>query len=72
MKMFQINEQDLARLEAAIPRIMDLAGEALNDPAAQVMFEEVKEVLGNVRWNYGPYTEVRRAPPSEQQKGAGE
>ena len=61
-KMFQIYETDLAKLEAAMPRIMDAAGAALNGAAMQVLMDEVKEVLSNVRWNYGPYEEVAVLP----------
>lgn len=56
--MFQIYETDLAKLEAALPRIMDIAGEALNHPQAQVLFDEVKEIISNIRWNYGPPTKI--------------
>jgi hypothetical protein len=52
--MFQIYETDLAKLESAMPRLMDAAGVALNRPDVQVLFDEVKEILSNVRWNYGP------------------
>lgn len=58
MKLFRIYENDLAKLEAALPRIMDAAGLALNQPGVQVMFDEVKEILSNVRWDYGPPQEI--------------
>lgn len=62
MKLFQINEQDLGKLEAALPRIMDAAGLSLNRPDVQVLFEEVKDIISNVRWNYGPPTEIHQIP----------
>ncbi len=52
--MFQIYETDLAKLESALPRLMEAAGLTLNRPDVQVLFEEVKEIVSNVRWNYGP------------------
>jgi hypothetical protein len=60
VKLFQVYEDDLQKLEHAMPKIMDHCGEALNRPELQVLFQEVKEILSNVRWNYGPPSEVRR------------
>lgn len=57
-KMFHIYENDLQKLEAALPRIMDRVFGSLNDPQLQVLFDEVKEVLSDVRWDYGPPSEV--------------
>jgi hypothetical protein len=65
MKLFQINEQDLGKLEAALPRIMNAAGLALNRPDVQVLFEEVKDILSNVRWDYGPPSEVHHIPAGD-------
>lgn len=62
-KLFQIYETDLQTLEATLPRLQDALGEAMNRPDVQVAVQEVKEILSNVRWNYGPYTEVERIKP---------
>jgi hypothetical protein len=59
-RLFQIYENDLQVLEHALPRLHDALGEALNRPDVQVMLEEVKDILSNVRWNYGPHTNVQR------------
>lgn len=59
-RLFHIYESDLAALETALPRLQDALGEAMNRPDMQVIVGEVKEILSNVRWNYGPYTEVKR------------
>lgn len=59
MKLFQIYEPDLQKLEAALPRIMDAVGVRVSEPALMVLFEEVKGVLSDVRWNYGPPSEVQ-------------
>jgi len=61
MKLFQIYECDLQKLETALPQLQDALGEAMNRPDVQAAIGEVKEILGNVRWNYGPYQEVRKA-----------
>lgn len=60
-KLFQIYEADLQTLETALPRLQDALGEAMNRPDVQVAVQEVKEILSNVRWNYGPYSEVKKS-----------
>jgi len=57
-KFFHIYEEDLAKLEVALPQLMEAAGLALNRPDVQVMFDEVKTIVSNVRWDYGPPSEV--------------
>jgi hypothetical protein len=57
-KLFHITESDLQRLEAALPRIHDHCGMLLNSPDLQILFGEAKEILSNVRWDYGPHTDV--------------
>lgn len=57
-KLFQIYEEDLAKLEVALPRLMQIAGVYLNTPEAQVLFSEAKEILSNIRWDYGPPSEI--------------
>lgn len=64
MKMFQIYEDDLAKLERALPQIMDRCGLAMNQPEMQVLFDEVKEIISNIRWDYGPPQEVVHIPAS--------
>ena len=61
MKLFQIYESDLQKLEHALPQVFDaLSPDQKNDPRVQVLFEECEEVLSSVRWNYGPHTNVQR------------
>lgn len=62
MKLFQIYESDLALLETALPRIQQALGVALNRPDVHTIMGEVKEILSNVRWDYGPHTEVTCIP----------
>lgn len=64
-RLFQIYEDDLQKLEHALPGIVEHLGEAMNQPRVQVLVEEVKEILSNVRWNYGPHTNVKRIEGGE-------
>lgn len=50
----------MASLEAELPRLMEAMGEALNDPVVRKRWQEVKKVLSDVRWDYGPPLEVVR------------
>lgn len=61
-RLFQISDPDLAILERAVPVLHELCS---NMPAGyfradvQVAIEECKRILSDVRWNYGPYSELR-------------
>jgi hypothetical protein len=57
--LFQIYENDLQRLEYALPRIFDALMPQMNNPELQVLLQECKDIIGNVRWNYGPPSEVK-------------
>lgn len=57
-RLFQIYEADLAMLENAPPKLQDALGDAVTRPAVQVALEECKRILSDVRWNYGPPSEV--------------
>lgn len=58
IKTFRISEPDLQKLESALPRLCDHMGEANNRPEVQMLFRELKEIVSNVRWEYGPPLEV--------------
>lgn len=60
MNLLQIYEDDLQRLEYAMPRIVESLGAAINRPDLQVLVEECKSILSNVRWNYGPHSNVAK------------
>lgn len=67
-RMFQVYETDLQKLEHALPRVFDaLPPAAKNDAAFQVLFEECKDVIGNIRWNYGPHTNVAVVDGAEEE-----
>ena len=68
-RLFQIYESDLQKLEYALPRLAAQLGESMNQPDMQVMFEEIKEALSNVRWNYGPHTNVKRDDSAQDPLG---
>lgn len=58
-RMFQIYESDLAELEKIIPAMSD--GQMGNwTPRERTQLRRVKDILSNVRWNYGPHTKVER------------
>ena len=58
--LHQITEDDLAALEQHLPQIMSSAIMTCNDPLIRRKWERVKEILSNVRWNYGPPTQVEQ------------
>lgn len=71
-RLFQINEPDLAELEHTLPQLLDAAMPYL-DNRQRVQWRRVREILANVRWNYGPPGEVTvipaGAPPQEPREG---
>lgn len=61
IRMFQIYETDLAELERMVPDLnMDLMQHI--QPRQRVKLRRIKEILSNVRWNYGPFTDVETFP----------
>lgn len=64
-KMYQIHEQDLEALESNLPALMDAAFAACNDPIVRKRWEQVKSIVSNVRWNYGPPAVVKTEPANE-------
>lgn len=62
-KLYQIYEDDLEVLERELPAIMEFAVVApgWNERAdIREAFEMVQRIASNVRWNYGPPTEVKK------------
>ena len=57
MKLFQIYENDLAELEHILPQLQDKL--MLNmDNQTRVQLRRIRQIVSDVRWNYGPPTEV--------------
>lgn len=69
MKLFQINEDDLATLERDIPAIVSCVMPHLRF-ADRVAIRRVQKILLNVRWNYGPPTHVERVDDDTPEGGA--
>lgn len=66
MKLFQIYEDDLAALEADAPWLCErLVFTLAMDNAARIRIRRLKSILTNVRWNYGPPSEVERIDAGE-------
>ncbi len=63
-KLYQITEDDLAVLESELPRIMDATTIACNDPLTRKRWQMVKEIVSNIRWDYGPPQQVEHIPAS--------
>ena len=59
MKLFQINEDDLAELERTLPQFADALSITIQyNNRLRAQFRRVQAILSNVRWNYGPPTDV--------------
>lgn len=63
-KLFQINEDDLATLERTLPQFADALMPRL-DNRLRTQLRQVQQILSNVRWNYGPPSEVIIIPADE-------
>ena len=59
MKLYQVYEEDLRFMETAIPVLFERLGCEINDPKIQVIAEELKRIVSDVRWDYGPPSEVQ-------------
>jgi len=63
-RLFQINESDLSELERILPQV----GESLLPVMSnrdRVHLRRVQAILSNVRWNYGPPTEIEKIDPAD-------
>ena len=61
-KLFQISENDLALLESELPRILEASAMSCNDDLTRKRWQIVKEIVCNIRWDYGPPQSVERIP----------
>lgn len=66
MKQFQINEEDLGELEKTLPQLAEAMLPLLNN-RLRVQLRRCQSILSNVRWNYGPASEVREVPAGDEQ-----
>lgn len=66
MRLLQITEDDLAELERSLPMLVDALYPTM-DNRTRAMVRRVRQVVTNVRWNYGPPTDVEVVPvPPDQ------
>ncbi len=65
-KLFQIKEDDLGALEATMPQLADALMPVLNN-RLRVQLRRVQQVLSDVRWGYGPPSEVQIISPDDDQ-----
>lgn len=62
-RMFHVYETDLAELERLIPSIADVAAFSTDaTPRLRTQIRQVKKILSDIRWNYGPPEQVERIP----------
>jgi hypothetical protein len=62
-QLFQITEEDLSTLERECPALLGVNYEGCNDPLTHRRWQEVKRILSDVRWNYGPPSNVENIEP---------
>lgn len=61
-QLFQVHEEDLGELERMLPQLSEVLSTSL-DNRLRMKLRRCQSILSNVRWNYGPHTEVREVPP---------
>ncbi len=63
-RLFKIEETDLAELEKAIPQLSESLMIHLT-PANRTTLRRCKNILSDIRWHYGPPSEVGQIPASD-------
>lgn len=61
MKLFRITEDDLGKLEAILPELQMSLMAVMNN-RDRVHLRQCQSILSNVRWNYGPPTDIEMIP----------
>lgn len=64
-KLFSITNDDLLELERIIPAIVERHMLMCNDTRTRKQLDKVKQILSNVRWDYGPPLEVHTLPAGD-------
>jgi hypothetical protein len=64
-KLFQIEESDLGELEKLLPEICQSVMATL-DNRLRMKFRKCQAIVSNVRWGYGPPTDVEIIPAGDQ------
>lgn len=57
-QLYRVTEDDLAILESELPRLLESSSIACNDPIIRKRWQAVKEIVSNIRWDYGPPQQV--------------
>lgn len=73
VRLFQIREDDLETLERVLPELMQSNMVSHNDPKVRVRWRKVREIVADVRWNYGPFSDVTEIPlddPGDNDEGS--
>lgn len=72
-RMMPIREPDLAELERLLPMLTDeiefgngRAGISALSPAGRTRVRRIQQILSDVRWNYGPHTEIEVIPAGDE------
>ena len=60
-KLFQVAEEDLGELERILPQLAQALAPVLNN-ALRMKLRRCQTVLSNIRWDYGPPTDVESLP----------
>jgi len=68
-RLLQITDDDLTDLERTLPQLADALMPVL-DNRLRVQLRQVQRILSNVRWNYGPASEVEVVRPNEDQSSS--
>jgi hypothetical protein len=63
-KMFQIHEEDLSELERILPQLAQVLAPSLNN-RVRIQLRRTQTILSQVRWNYGPPSEMKVIPANE-------
>ena len=57
-RLFQINADDLADLERLMPQLIGTMYRPGLDNTTRIKVRRIQQILSDVRWNYGPPSEV--------------
>ncbi len=62
--LFHIYPDDLETLERIVPKMADMLMPQM-DNALRTQLRQVQHVLSQVRWNYGPPTDIETIPADD-------
>lgn len=69
VRQFQISEEDLATLERLVPDVLQrLTMRPDATPQDRSNYRQIRDILVNVRWKYGPPEQVTRIEGGDEQQ----